>query len=99
MLEDPDFIGAVKRLIQENQLSAERAFEFETLELRLLWAQSDSAMLRQRRTDLAGVAIRVLQRLLGHSDPKLTMAIYTHLGIEDLRGAVESLPPLRVARG
>ncbi len=46
-----------------------------------------------------GVGLAQAQRLLGHSDPKLTMAIYTHLGIEDLRGAVESLPPLRVARG
>ena len=32
------------------------------------------------------------QRLLGHSDPKLTAVIYTHLETEDLRDAVESLP-------
>ncbi len=31
-------------------------------------------------------------------DPKLTAAMYTHLDAEDLRGAVESLPALRVAR-
>ena len=67
MLEDPDFLAAVERLIQDNQLSAERAYEFKTLEVRLLWAQSDSPMLQQRRADLAGVAIRVLQRLLGQS--------------------------------
>ena len=29
MLEDSEFIGAVERLIKENQLSAERAFEFK----------------------------------------------------------------------
>ena len=46
-----------------------------------------------------GVGIAQAQKLLGHSDPRLTMAIYTHLGTEELRGAVESLPPLRVARG
>ena len=46
-----------------------------------------------------GVGMAQAQKLLGHSDPKLTMAIYTHLGTEDLRGAVESLPPLWVARG
>lgn len=67
MLEDADFLGAVERLIRDNQLSAERAFEFEVLELRVLWAQSESQMLRQRRADLAGIGIRVLQRLLGRS--------------------------------
>ena len=67
MLEDPQFLGAVERLIEDNQLSAERAFEFKTLEMRVLWAQSDSPTLRQRRADLAGIGIRVLQRLLGRS--------------------------------
>ncbi len=67
MLEDADFLGAVERLIRDNQLSAERAFEFKALELRVLWTQSESQMLRQRRADLAGISIRVLQRLLGQS--------------------------------
>ncbi len=67
MLEDADFLGAVERLIHDNQLSAERAFEFKAFELRAHWAQSDSSMLRQRRADLAGISIRVLQRLLGQS--------------------------------
>ena len=67
MLEDAVFLGAVERLIRDNQLSAERAFEFEVLELRVLWAQSESQMLRQRRADLAGIGVRVLKRLLGQS--------------------------------
>lgn len=67
MLSDVEFVGAVERLITDNQLSAERAFEFKALELRALWAESDSAMLRQRRADLAGISIRVLQELLGQS--------------------------------
>ena len=67
MLEDPDLLAAVERLIKDTQLSAERAFEFKTLEMRALWAQSDSPMLRQRRADLTGVAIRVLHRLLGQA--------------------------------
>lgn len=46
-----------------------------------------------------GVGMVQAQRLLGHADPRLTMAIYTHVGVEELRGAVESLPPLRAARG
>jgi integrase len=36
---------------------------------------------------------------LGHSDPKLTAAIYTHLDTEDLRAAVEGLLPLSLAEG
>jgi len=37
----------------------------------------------------AGISITFAQRLLGHSDPRLTEAIYTHLSPEDLRAAVE----------
>ena len=38
-----------------------------------------------------GVGLAQAQRLLGHSDPKLTTAIYTHLDAEDLRGAIATL--------
>ena len=38
-----------------------------------------------------GVPLIHTQRILGHSDPKLTAAVYTHLDAEDLRGAVETL--------
>ena len=37
-----------------------------------------------------GVALVVTQRMLGHSDPKLTARVYTHLEVEDLRAAVEA---------
>jgi len=40
----------------------------------------------------AGVPLIEAQKLLGHSDPKLTAALYTHLHAEDLRGAVNRLP-------
>ena len=40
----------------------------------------------------SGVGLVHAQRLLGHSDPKLTAGIYTHLGVEELRAAVETLP-------
>lgn len=45
----------------------------------------------------AGVPLQKAQRLLGHSDPKLTAAIYTHLETEDLRDAVDALPALEAA--
>ena len=65
MLEDPELREAVETLIRENQLSAERAFEFKTLELRALWAQSSSFQLRQRVSDLSGIQVRVLGHLTG----------------------------------
>jgi phosphotransferase system enzyme I (PtsI) len=64
MLEDPEFVWEVERLIRENQLSAERAFEFKTLELRALWSQSSSFQLRQRVADLSGILLRVLNHLV-----------------------------------
>ncbi|MCK6447904.1 MAG: tyrosine-type recombinase/integrase [Planctomycetes bacterium] len=38
-----------------------------------------------------GISLIQAQRLLGHSDPKLTARTYSHLEVEDLRGAVERL--------
>ncbi len=42
----------------------------------------------------SGVSLQVAQRLMRHSDPKLTTAHYTHLGLLDLGAAVEKLPYL-----
>ncbi len=38
----------------------------------------------------SGVELVHAQKLLGHSDPKLTAGVYTHLAPDDLRAAVES---------
>jgi integrase len=46
-----------------------------------------------------GVPLVVAQRVLGHSDPKLTAKVYTHLEVEDLRVAVEGGRLPRPARG
>lgn len=67
MLQDEHFLGKVEALIRENLLTAERAFEFEALELRDAWTQSASATLQQRVADLAGIQTRVLHALLGES--------------------------------
>lgn len=45
----------------------------------------------------AGVAPATAQRLARHSDVNLTMGVYTRLGLEDLAGAVNNLPELRLA--
>jgi phosphoenolpyruvate-protein phosphotransferase (PTS system enzyme I) len=71
MLEDRDFIGGVAELIRENHLTAEKAFEFKTLEVRDLWTAAGNPLLKERLADLTGVAIRVIQHLMhkrGQSD-------------------------------
>lgn len=67
MLLDPEFRSAIETLIRENLLSAERAFEFKTLEMRALWSQSTNFLLRQRVADLNGIQVRVLNHLLGRT--------------------------------
>jgi integrase len=42
----------------------------------------------------AGVPVKVVQTLARHSDPKLTLGVYSHLSAFDLRGAVDHLPDL-----
>lgn len=42
-----------------------------------------------------GVSLAVAQRVLGHSDPAMTARFYTHLEVEDLRGAVIRPPASR----
>jgi phosphotransferase system enzyme I (PtsI) len=64
MLEDKDFIGGVAELIRENHLTAEKAFEFKTLEVRDLWTAAGSPVLKERLADLTGVAIRIIQHLM-----------------------------------
>jgi len=44
------------------------------------------------RLERVGVPLVHVQRLAGHSDPKLTAQVYSRLGTEDLRGAIERLP-------
>jgi phosphotransferase system enzyme I (PtsI) len=83
MLEDKDFIGGVAELIRENHLTAEKAFEFKTLEVRDLWTAAGNALLKERLADVTGVAIRVIQHLMhrggndaweGISEPSVVVA-------------------------
>jgi phosphoenolpyruvate-protein phosphotransferase (PTS system enzyme I) len=64
MLEDREFVGGAAELIRENHLTAEKAFEFKTLEVRDAWTDTGSPMLKERLADLTGVAIRVIQHLM-----------------------------------
>jgi len=69
MLDDPAVVDGTVRYIEENNLSAERAFEWRMLELKAMWARTSHPMVLDRLNDLEDLMIRVLHRLLGHHDP------------------------------
>jgi phosphotransferase system enzyme I (PtsI) len=70
MVRDPDFLAACEHLIRHNQLSAETAYEFKALEVRVAWG-SANIRLRDRLADLTAVQIRMLRALIGHPDDEL----------------------------
>ncbi|MEK6689589.1 MAG: phosphoenolpyruvate-utilizing N-terminal domain-containing protein, partial [Gemmatimonadota bacterium] len=65
MARDPDFLGAVEHLIRASLLSAETAFEFKALEIRVAWSGASSGRLRERLADLTAVQLRMLRVLTG----------------------------------
>ncbi|MGH7561948.1 MAG: phosphoenolpyruvate--protein phosphotransferase [Gemmatimonadales bacterium] len=71
MVQDVDFLAGVERLIRENNLSAETAYEFKALELRAAWGQTGNVRLRERLADLLATQIRVLRHLMGDPDEEL----------------------------
>ncbi len=71
MVEDQDFQASVEHLIRENNLSAETAFEFKALELRVAFSGTSNLRMRERLADLSATQIRVLRVLVGHEDDEL----------------------------
>lgn len=69
MLDDSEVVDGTVRYIEENRLSAERAFEWRMLELQAMWNRTSHPMVLDRLNDLEDLVIRVLHRLLGHHDP------------------------------
>ena len=96
---DPVFLSPVGRMW--NQVTANLLIMFRrhlvragiprvdgqgrTLDIHALRHTAASRMVR------ANVSVTFAQRLLGHSDPRLTEKIYLHLEVEDLRAAVEKV--------
>jgi phosphotransferase system enzyme I (PtsI) len=68
MLEDPDLVDGTRAYIQENHLSAERAFDWRLLEIRSRFLDSAHALVLDRLADLEDIRFRVLSRLGGGSD-------------------------------
>ncbi len=69
MIEDPDVVQGTLRYIRDNYICAERAFEWQVMEMRIRMQEAAHAMLVDRLADLHDVRVRVLSHLLGHSDP------------------------------
>jgi len=85
MASDPDFLGSVEHLVRHNLLSAETAYEFKALELRVAWTGSGNSRLRDRLADLTAVQIRMLRALTGvdaeevsTSEPRDQVVIVAH---------------------
>jgi integrase len=102
-LGDPIFLGPAARPIGENTTRARWRFRqiLKRAGIEAVDHKGVSVVIHSTRHTFAselgraGVGLTQAQHLLGHSDPKLTAAIYTHLGVEDLRGAVERIAPAR----
>jgi phosphotransferase system enzyme I (PtsI) len=69
MLDDAEVVDGTVRYIQENRLTAQRAFEWRMLELQAMWSRTSNSMVLDRLNDLEDMMIRVLHRLLGGKDP------------------------------
>lgn len=65
MVQDVDFLASVEHLIRQNLLSAETAYEFKALELRVAWSGTANLRMRERLSDLAAIQMRVLRNLMG----------------------------------
>jgi integrase len=96
---DSIFLGPAGRPIAENTTRARWRFRqiLKRASIEAVDHQGVSVVIHSTRHTFAselgraGVGLTQAQHLLGHSDPKLTAAIYTHLGVEDLRSAVDRM--------
>ncbi len=68
MIEDPELIEGTLTYVRDNFVCAERAFDWQVLEMRIRIQESAHAMLVDRLADLHDVRVRVLSHLLGRSD-------------------------------
>lgn len=69
MLDDNEVVAGTLRYIEENHLTAARAFEWRMLELQARWMRTAHPMVLDKLNDLEDLQIRVLHRLLDRPDP------------------------------
>ncbi|MEN8144474.1 MAG: phosphoenolpyruvate--protein phosphotransferase [Gemmatimonadota bacterium] len=72
MIDDPDLVEGTEAYISANYLSAERAFDWQLIELRIRMLDTGHALVMDRLADLRDVRLRVLSQLLGRELPSLT---------------------------
>ncbi|MEE9206774.1 MAG: phosphoenolpyruvate--protein phosphotransferase, partial [Gemmatimonadota bacterium] len=72
MIDDPDLVQGTEEYISANFLSAERAFDWQLIELRLRMLDTGHALVMDRLADLRDVRLRVLSQLLDRELPSLT---------------------------
>ena len=68
VLEDPTLIDEVTRVIQEQKINAEHAFQHVAEKYAATLSSMDDEYLRERSTDMRDVTARVLDNLLGRTD-------------------------------
>lgn len=71
MIDDPDLVEGTEAYISANFLSAERAFDWQLIELRLRMLDTGHALVMDRLADLRDVRLRVLSQLLDRELPSL----------------------------
>ncbi|MBX6362972.1 MAG: phosphoenolpyruvate--protein phosphotransferase [Gemmatimonadetes bacterium] len=74
MLNDPDLVDGTVAYIEQNHLSAARAFELRMLEYQSEWSRSGHPMIMDRLNDLLDIELRVINRLTGLPDPDFTLS-------------------------
>ncbi len=95
-----DMRRAWRRWIREAADRAERRERASTAFLRPEDASGKVADFHSLRASFitsivrGGASVKAAQQLARHSDPKLTMNVYTRLGIHDLTAALDGLPNL-----
>ncbi len=72
MIDDPDLVQGTEEYISANFLSAERAFDWQLIELRLRMLDTGHALVMDRLADLRDVRLRVLSQLLDRELPSVT---------------------------
>jgi phosphocarrier protein FPr len=83
-LEDPQLVGAVSRMVLEDRVSAESAWQAETTRFADRLAALDDPYLRARAADVADVAARVLRRLTGQASAARVLREPAILSAHDL---------------
>ncbi|GLG00174.1 phosphoenolpyruvate-protein phosphotransferase [Alicyclobacillus hesperidum subsp. aegles] len=71
ILEDPEFAGAIRGVIEGEQVNAEFALDQVAKQLIALFEQMDNEYMRQRAADIKDVSQRLLTKLQGSSQSSL----------------------------